>query len=386
VDFYPVLHPAFGLVKHPAMIKPPLRWGILGAADIARKNWQAILNSGEGVIAAVASRDADRASRFVADCQAQCPFPQVPVAVAGYEALLARPDVDAVYIPLPTGLRKEWVLRAAAAGKHVVCEKPCAISVADLREMIAACQRNKVQFMDGVMFMHSRRLDAVRLVLDDPERLGRIKRIQSGFSFCAPPEFFAGNIRSHSALEPAGCLGDLGWYCLRVTLWAMREQLPHTVTGRILSQISRGDSPHPVPTEFSGELLFQDGTSAGFYCSFETEMQQWAHVSGTRGSLRVDDFVLPYHGSELAFVTNQSFFRVQGCAFNMEPHERRVCVDEYSNNHESAQETNLFRHFAAQVRSGVLNPDWPAIALKTQQVMEACLASANDQGRPRPVS
>ncbi len=367
------------------MIKPPIRWGILGAADIARKNWQAILNSGEGVVAAVASRDVARARQFIADCQGQCPFSQAPEAVAGYEALLARQDIDAVYIPLPTGLRKEWVLRAAAAGKHVVCEKPCAITVADLREMISACQQHRVQFMDGVMFMHSRRLDALRLVLDDPERLGRIKRIESNFSFCAPPEFFAGNIRSHSALEPQGCLGDLGWYCLRFALWAMRGQLPHTVTGRILSQINRGDSPQPVPTEFSGELLFKDGVSAGFYCSFETEMQQWVHVSGTRGCLRIDDFVLPYCGSEVAFVANQSFFRVEGCTFNMEPRERRIAVDEYSNNHRTSQETNLFRHFAAQVRSGSLNEGWPAIALQTQQVMEACLASANDQGRPRPV-
>lgn len=368
------------------MTTPPLlRWGILGAADIARKNWQAILNSGQGVVTAVASRDADRARRFIADCQGQCPFPAPPAAVAGYETLLARPDIDAVYIPLPTGLRKEWVLRAAAAGKHVVCEKPCAISVADLREMIDACRRHRVQFMDGVMFTHSRRLDALRPVIDDPARLGQLKRLQSAFSFRAPPEFFAGNIRAHSGLEPDGCLGDLGWYCLRFFLWTLRGQLPHTVTGRILSQIGRADSPRPVPTEFSGELLFADGVSAGFYCSFETELQQWVHVSGTHGSLRVDDFVLPCYGAELGFVTSQPVFSVTGCSFNMEPHARTWHVDEYSNNHVTAQETNLFRNFARQVQSGTLNDDWPAIALQTQQILEACLASAHDQGRPRPI-
>ena len=67
-----------------------------------------------------------------------------------------------VYIPLPTGIRKEWVLRAARAGKHVVCEKPCAVSVRDLVEMLEACRRHRVQFMDGVMFMHSRRLELMR--------------------------------------------------------------------------------------------------------------------------------------------------------------------------------------------------------------------------------
>ncbi len=368
------------------MINSPVRWGILGAAGIAHKNWQAILNSKAGVVTAVASRDRDKAGRFIDACQAECPFPTRPDAVAGYDTLLARRDIDAVYIPLPTGLRKEWVLRAAEAGKHVVCEKPCAISVADLREMLDACRRNKVQFMDGVMFMHSRRLEALRAALDDGRRLGQLKRIQSHFSFCAPAEFFTDNIRAHSTLEPHGCLGDLGWYCLRFALWAMGERLPHTVTGRQLSQVARRDSPSPIPTEFSGELLFDGGVSAGFYCSFVTELQQWAQVSGTAGSLRVDDFVLPHYGAEVRFVTSQPVFQVHGCAFNMEPHERIVAVDEYSNNHASAQETNLFANFARQIQSGTLNQVWPAMALKTQQVMEACLGSAADGSSPRRVA
>jgi predicted dehydrogenase len=70
--------------------------------------------------------------------------------------------VDAVYIPLPTGLRKEWVLRAAAAGKHVLCEKPCGLSLAEVREMTDACRENRVQFMDGVMFMHNPRMRRLR--------------------------------------------------------------------------------------------------------------------------------------------------------------------------------------------------------------------------------
>jgi len=86
----------------------------------------------------------------------------LPQAFGLYDDLLAKDTVEAVYIPLPTGVGKEWVLRAAAAGKHVVCEKPCAPSVADLREMVAACRLHRVQFMDGVMFTHSRRLEKLR--------------------------------------------------------------------------------------------------------------------------------------------------------------------------------------------------------------------------------
>ena len=96
------------------------RWGILGAAFIARKNWQAIREAGNATLVAVASRDLARARAFIDECQAQVPHPAVPQAMDSYEALLARTDIDAVYIPLPTGIRKEWVIRAAQAGKHVV--------------------------------------------------------------------------------------------------------------------------------------------------------------------------------------------------------------------------------------------------------------------------
>ncbi|HUA67452.1 MAG TPA: Gfo/Idh/MocA family oxidoreductase, partial [Candidatus Saccharimonadales bacterium] len=130
-----------------------LRFGILSAADIARKNWESIFHSGNSIVTAVASRDVARSRRFIQELQSRAPFIQAPLALGSYEELLASPDVDAVYIPLPTGLRKEWVLRAAAAEKHVICEKPCGVSLADVQEMINACAKNRVQFMDGVMFM-----------------------------------------------------------------------------------------------------------------------------------------------------------------------------------------------------------------------------------------
>ncbi|HXJ61593.1 MAG TPA: Gfo/Idh/MocA family oxidoreductase [Verrucomicrobiae bacterium] len=358
------------------MSQTKLRWGILGTANIARKNWLAIRNTGNSSITAVASRERERSREFVESCQRGAPFVEAPLAFGSYEELLASPDVDAVYIPLPTGLRKQWVIRAAKAGKHIVCEKPCATSLADLREMTEACRRNKVQFMDGVMFMHSKRLDQIRTVLDDGESIGALRRMMMGFTFWAEPEFFTDNIRAHSALEPAGCLGDLGWYCIRFALWAMRWQMPVHVTGRMLTQSSRPDSPAPVPTEFSGELLFDGGVSAGFYCSFVTANQQWVQLSGTKGCLLVSDFVLPFFGSEVVFDVNNASFEVVGCEFNMEPRTRRLATAEYSNSHPSAQETNLFRNFADQVRSGRIQEDWISYAVKTQEVMQACLASA----------
>lgn len=364
------------------MDKSSLRWGILGTADIARKNWMAIRNSGNGHITAVASRDLQRGRQFVHECQAQAPFQAAPRALGSYEEVLAAADVDAVYIPLPTAIRGHWVKRAAEAGKHVLCEKPCAPTVAELTEMLDACQRNQVQFMDGVMFMHSSRLERMRQVLDDGQTVGTIRRIGSAFSFSAGEEFFASNIRAQGDLEPHGCLGDLGWYCIRFSLWAMNRQLPRRVTAQILSDFKHPDSKFPVPTEFSAELFFEGGVTSSFYCSFLAENDQWARVSGAKGHLWVPDFVLPFSGPELFFETGTPRLEVHGGDFEMQPRQRHWSIAERSHSDVTAQESQMFRNFASQVQSGTLNPSWPEIALKTQTVLQACRESALAQGRP----
>ena len=358
------------------MTQSACRWGILGTATIARKNWHSILNAENSQLVAVASRNVERAQQFIDECQAQIPHDPKPEAVGGYDALLARDDIDAVYIPLPTGLRKEWVLKAAQAGKHVMCEKPCGLDAAEVEEMLAVCAQHNVQFMDGVMFMHSQRLDALRRALDDGASIGQLRRIQTGFSFCAPQDFLDGNIRVSSALEPAGCVGDLGWYNIRFTLWVMKYAMPKWVSARLISSIQSDISEAPTPTEFQAEMQFEGGVSAGFYCSFLTEHQQWAHCSGTKGNLLVNDFVLPFFGPEVSFDVSNHHFDLNGCVFNMERHTRPVTVREYANNQPTSQETNLFRNFATQVLSGSADPQWGEIALRTQRVLDACLESA----------
>jgi predicted dehydrogenase len=357
------------------MSPPKLPWGILGTAQIARKNWRAIRNAGNCTVAAVASRTLDRSRHFIQECQADVPMDTAPRAIGSYEELLASPDIEAVYIPIPTGLRKEWVLRAARAGKHILCEKPCAVSTDDLREMLDVCREHHVQFLDGVMFMHSRRLARMREVLDDPASIGDIRRIQSAFTFNAPPEFYEGNIRSQPALEPHGCMGDVGWYCIRFSLWAMQWQMPRHVSARI-------HSANIVPTELSGELHFDDGVSAGFYCSFRTHNQQWAVISGTRGYLRLDDFVLPFAGDTVDFEIQHMDYRVSGCDVRMVPDAIRYSIPEPSHGEARSQECNMFRAFSDQIRSGSINPEWPRIALQTQLVMNACLDSARQDGKP----
>jgi predicted dehydrogenase len=358
-----------------------LRWGILGTAGIARKNWQAIRNAENCTLTAVASRDPQRCRGFIAECQRHVPFDSPPRAFGSYEELLASDTVDAVYVPLPTAVRKAWLIRAAEAGKHVLSEKPVAATAGEVQEVLAACRRSGVQFMDGVMFMHSRRMDLLRGAVGDGESVGQIRRIVSQFSFRAPAEFFQGNIRAHSGLEPLGCLGDLGWYCIRFTLCMLDGKLPMRVCGRLLASYGRPDSPAPVPTEFSAELFYPEGVSASLYCSFLAENQQWANVSGTRGFIHVPDFVLPHFGAEVGFEVFNPVFHVVGCDFNMEDHRRRVAVPEYGNSAPNSQEANMFRKFAALALSGRSDESWGAMILKTQQVLDGCLQSAAAEGR-----
>jgi len=359
------------------------RWGILGTANIARKNWKAIRFATNATLVAVASRDTARAQQFIDECQSDVPFHTAPVACGSYEALIARPDIDAVYVPLPTGIRREWVVKAAEASKHILCEKPCGVTATDLHFMLDACKSHKVQFMDGVMFMHSKRLPLLREVLNDGESVGTVRRIVSNFSFAAGDDFLKSNIRMNTALEPLGVLGDLGWYNIRFSLWAMRYAMPERVSGRLIAE--HGSAGAGVPFEFAGELCFPGGATASFYCSFLTELQQWAHISGTKGSVTVPDFVLPFHGPEVAFEANRPSYRVQGCTFSMDSHPRRFAVHEYSEGVAGAQEVNMIQTFSDLVTSKKLDPTWSEVALQTQLVMDACLKSARSGGELVPV-
>ncbi|MEC9094164.1 MAG: Gfo/Idh/MocA family oxidoreductase, partial [Planctomycetota bacterium] len=133
------------------MTQAQCNWGILSTAEIAQKNWAAIRFAENATLRAVASRNLEKANAFIDCCQGSTPYEEPPMALGSYEQLLESEEIDAVYIPLPTGLRKEWVIKAATAGKHVLCEKPCAINYDDLLEMTQACEQNHVQFMDGIM-------------------------------------------------------------------------------------------------------------------------------------------------------------------------------------------------------------------------------------------
>ncbi len=330
-----------------------LRIGILSAANIARTNWTAIARSKNCVVAAVASRDLARTRKFISECQRQTPLGYKPEAFGSYDELLASKNVDAVYLPMPTALRKDIAIRAANAGKHILSEKPAAVSAPALEAVLTAGKKNRVQYLDGVMFMHHPRLGKIRQALDNSKSLGRIVRINSHFSFCGSNEFHKTDIRVNRELEPMGCLGDLGWYCIRIALWTMNWQMPRRVEGRIITGAAKIPK---LPLEFSGELFFDGGVSSGFYCSFLTVFRQWVEVTGTNGYLRIPDFCRPVEERNIGYEMNHRDFKA-GCAWD-------------------AQQVYMFENFGKQILSGKLNDEWPMWALKTQQVTDACFASA----------
>ncbi len=351
----------------------------MSTATIGQKNWQAIKLSGNGEVVAVASRNLDKCNEFINQLQNAVPFEVQPRAIEGYGQLLAADDIDAVYIPLPTGLRKKWVIKAAESGKHVMCEKPCAGSASELAAMIDACEKNGVQFMDGVMYMHSQRMVQIRKAIDT--QIGTLKRIATQFSFYGGDEFEEGNIRTNSELEPFGCLGDLGWYTIRFALWVMNYQMPISVRGNMLLSHKRKESPDFVPMEIECELQFENGVSSTFYNSFATGHQQWAHVSGTEGVVYIPDFVLPFAGDHARFSITKPEFVVNDCDFEMQENREEVSIVEPGNSAANSQESNLFRRFGDIVSSGKLDSHWPDAAMKTQQVLDACMQSANASGK-----
>lgn len=299
----------------------------------------------------------------------------IPKAFGSYQALLDSDEIDAVYIPLPTTLHKEWATAAARAGKHVLCEKPVGVAAAEVEEIVAACAAARVQFMDGVMFMHHRRLGAVRARLADREAFGEVRHVGLNFCFSASPEFAATDIRFDPACEPLGCLGDLGWYCVRFALWVYEWEKPEAVTC-IYHTIS--DKGSKLPTSCTATLKFQGGKSAGFHCSFESCFTQTATIFGVHQRLDLDDFVLELCPERTHF-THTLTAGLQDTA-------RRVVTESETHHVEDCcQEVEMIKTFAdlvIKVKEQHAEPElsWGNYSLQTQQVLDACIQSADRNG------
>ena len=183
-----------------------VKFGVIGTANIARKNIRAIKLATNCQLAAVASRSKERLEKYAKDNELDSSVKLFD----NYQSLLDDVDIHAVYIPLPTVAHTEWVKKAAKAKKHIILEKPVALSHNDFLEMVNYCRREGVNLMDGTMFMHHDRYCTLLKHLKDPV-VGEVKHIRCSFSFNGDQEFLDTNIRASAEGDPLGCLGDLGW-------------------------------------------------------------------------------------------------------------------------------------------------------------------------------
>ena len=251
-----------------------VRIGIMGCASIARKNARAIIRSERCTLVAVASRELPKANAFCDELK----LDQSVRRIEGYDALLADKGVDAVYIPLPTKLHREWVSKAAAAGKHILVEKPVGVDANEVQEMIAACRAAGVAFMDGTMFVHHKRFKQVDRIFADTT--WQPKRVTSAFTFAAPIEFLAGgNIRTNG-LRPASFFASVEAHTPSTRrhgpprLPRRRRLVLHTVRPGGL-QINARIRP--------GARLGGDGRRSAHGHGLRRQLQQWR--SRTHGSL-----------------------------------------------------------------------------------------------------
>ena len=245
-----------------------LRWGLMGTARINRSIVPALRAARGHELVAVASRDGEKA-RVHAE---QWGIPRV---VTSYEALLAEPDIDVVYIPLPNHLHAEWTVRAAMAGKHVLCEKPMALTVEEVDRIIAAADRTRIVVAEAFMYRHHPQTLALRKLVTDGT-IGELRFIRGSFSFNLDRP---GDVRLDLTYG-GGSLWDVGCYPVSLAR-VLAGAEPREVFGRA----QRG--PTGVDLQFAGQLVFSDRLQAQFDCAFCAPFRTEAELVGTTGAIRV---------------------------------------------------------------------------------------------------
>jgi predicted dehydrogenase len=250
------------------MIARPLRWGLLSTARINRAVIPPIKESPRHELRAVASRDPGRARAYAGEWG-------IPVAHDSYDALLADPDIDVVYNPLPNSLHAEWTIRAAEAGKHVLCEKPLALSVDEVDAIAAAATRAGVVVTEAFMYRHHPQTLRLKALVDGGE-IGALRLIRGAFSFTlARP---ADDPRRIPDLG-GGSLWDVGCYPVSMARYLVGRE-PTAVIG--WQQLG----PTGIDEVFAGMLDFGDVFAqfdSGFAVPFRTHLE----VVGTEGIITV---------------------------------------------------------------------------------------------------
>jgi predicted dehydrogenase len=253
------------------MLAPaPLKLGILGCANIAKQFLRDVKGSPSVNIVAVASRDAAKATEFAKTFA-------IPRSLGSYEALLADPDIEAVYLPLPNSMHAQWAIKAAEAGKHILCEKPLALNRAEAEAMFAAAQRHDVFLLEAYpYYFQPQTADMLRLLADGVIGDVRSVVIAFGFTLLTP----AGNIRMNAALG-GGALLDAGSYPLSLIRLVMGE-----APVRVSADATWSDTGVDIST--TATLVYADGRRAQMSCAMNTANHRRATIAGSRGTIETE--------------------------------------------------------------------------------------------------
>jgi D-xylose 1-dehydrogenase (NADP+, D-xylono-1,5-lactone-forming) len=245
-----------------------VKLGLLSTANINRMIIAAARESPRVDVAAVASRDAARARAYAVEHS-------IPRSYGSYEELLAADEVDAVYVSLPNALHHEWTLRAIAAGKHVLCEKPYSRRPDEVQEAFAAAEQRGVVLMEAFMYRHHPQIQRVTELVAEGT-VGRLRLVRAAFSFLLADDT---NVRARPELD-GGALMDVGCYCVSGT--RLLGGKPDSVIGLQLLGATG------VDMAFHGLLLFPGEVVGQFDCSFRLAHRQSLEAIGDEGSLLVE--------------------------------------------------------------------------------------------------
>jgi len=267
-------------------------------------------------------------------------------------------------------MHAEWTIRAAGAGKHVICEKPIAMNAAEAEEMAAACREHNTQLMDATMWVHhTRSADMLRSIKDGT--LGEMRRVTTAFGFMIAP--YLTQKPPHMARDPntgeaslervmhhelrfrrelgGGALLDTGWYCVRVVLWAYGE-LPREV-------FAKARYRNDVDVNLSGLMWYDTDRVASIDCGYDLASRKWFEVTGTEGTLVCDDFLGPVNPDRPRYWL----------------HEQPGAANETISAPE-VQEQNMVHNFNQIIRSGQLDVHWPNVSIANQRICDALDKSA----------
>jgi D-xylose 1-dehydrogenase (NADP+, D-xylono-1,5-lactone-forming) len=245
-----------------------LRWGTLSTARINKALFEPLRTSKRNRLLAVASRSQDRAEAYARE-------KKIERAYGSYEALLADPEIDVIYNPLPNHLHAEWTIKAVEAGKHVLCEKPLALSVNEADAISAAARDHGKMVAEAFMYRSHAQTLKVREIVESG-KLGKVKMVHGSFTFIMTnPDDYRWNPEMGG-----GGLWDIGCYPLSFTRAALGAE-PEEVFGWQVT------SPSGVDETFAAQLRFPGDIYAQFDCSLKVPYHVFMEIVGDEGTLSV---------------------------------------------------------------------------------------------------